>query len=57
MILFILISAAVSVLFHWFLMKAVNEYSYYGNVDTTKNVDYWYYQTRSNEKAKLLDAN
>jgi len=31
-------------------MKAVNEYSYYGNVDTTKNVEYWYYQSRLEEK-------
>jgi hypothetical protein len=50
MIIFILIFAAVSVLFHRFIMKAVNEYSYYGNVDTTKNVDYWYYQARIEEK-------
>jgi hypothetical protein len=50
MIIFILIFAAVSVLFHRFVMKSVNEYSYYGNVDTTKNVDYWYYQARIEEK-------
>ena len=50
MILFILIFCAVGALFHRFIMKAVNEYSYYGDVDTTKHVDYWYYQTRIDEK-------
>jgi hypothetical protein len=50
MIIFILISGAVGVLFQRFVMKAENEYSYYGKVDTTKNVEYWYYQTRIEEK-------
>lgn len=50
MIIFILCIVAAIVLFHRFIMKAVNEYSYYGDVDTTKHVDYWYYQARIDEK-------
>ena len=50
MLLFILFIAAVCGLFHYLLMKSVSEYSYYGDIDAHRGVDYWYYQTRIDEK-------
>lgn len=50
MIIFITFIAAVALAFNYLLHKAVSEYSYYGDTDTHKHVDYWYYQTKVNEK-------